>query len=99
MKTLDIIAKEWFDKVNGNSYFAARVTIDYGTDRQEEIVIPFQYGYGSAYQDMAKEALVKRDDLPLKDGPLSLVCRDLGIILRKYKIENCKKREVKKWGE
>ena len=29
MKTLDINAREWFDKVNGNSYFSAQIVVDY----------------------------------------------------------------------
>ena len=37
------IAKEWFDKVNGNSYWSARVE-----DIEKDItyVFPWQYGYG-----------------------------------------------------
>ena len=37
------IAKEWFDKVNGNSYWSARVE-----DIENDItyVFPWQYGYG-----------------------------------------------------
>jgi hypothetical protein len=36
-------AKEWFDKVNGNSYWSARVE-----DIEKDItyIFPFQYGYG-----------------------------------------------------
>lgn len=26
VKTIDVVAKEWRDKVNGNSYFSAQVT-------------------------------------------------------------------------
>jgi len=43
-KTIYIcIAKEWFDKVNGNSYWSARVE-----DIENDItyVFPWQYGYG-----------------------------------------------------
>jgi hypothetical protein len=39
------IAKEWFDKVNGNSYWSARVE-----DIENDItyVFPWQYGYGDS---------------------------------------------------
>ena len=46
-KTIDIQAKEWFDKVNGNSYFAGTITLNYGTETEETFLLPFQYGYGN----------------------------------------------------
>jgi hypothetical protein len=49
MKTIDINAKEWFDKVNGNSYFSAVITIDFGMPTQKEYRLPFQYGSGTAW--------------------------------------------------
>lgn len=64
IKTIDIKAKTWFDKVNGNSYFAALVTINFGLGgtilrehtfspseyyEEKEIKVPFQYGYGEQY--------------------------------------------------
>ena len=30
VKTIDVQVKEWFDKVNGNSYFAGIITINFG---------------------------------------------------------------------
>jgi len=35
MKTIDINAKEWFDKINGNSYFAGTITLDFGMKTEE----------------------------------------------------------------
>ena len=49
LKTIDIEAKEWSDKINGNSYFSSDVTLNYGMDSQEVIKLPFQYGYGDQY--------------------------------------------------
>ena len=49
LKTIDIEAKEWRDKVNGNSYFSSDITLNYGMDNQEIIRLPFQYGYGDQY--------------------------------------------------
>ena len=100
MKTIDINAKEWFDKVNGNSYFSARVTLDFGTDTQETFTLPFQYGYGDHYIDMANKALHEKgfiDDPEHENGsrtPLWRYCSENNIILRTYKKENCLKREV-----
>ena len=98
MKTIDIIAKEWFDKVNGNSYFSAIIVIDYGTEKAKEYKLPFQYGYGSHYIDMAGE-YIRKNILHLpeeKNGYFILwqYCRDNKKILRTTKHENCKKREL-----
>jgi len=46
MITID--TKEWFDKVNGNTYFSAEVHL--GMDLI--LVLPFQYGYNGARQEV-----------------------------------------------
>lgn len=89
MKTLDINAKTWFDKVNGNSYFSGRVVVDYGMETQKEFVMPFQYGYGSQYESEAF-ALLKREGV-LAEGD-SRYCRENGIILRSNNEKNCLRR-------
>lgn len=95
MKTLDVNAKEWFDKVNGNSYFSAVVTIDYGMDSEKSFTLPFQYGYGEHYLEMAKETLIKEGIVKFDENvPLWSYCRDNGIILRKTKQENCRKKDL-----
>ena len=53
IKTIDVQAKEWFDKVNGNSYFSANISINFGMPSQKNLFIPFQYGYGSQYEHEA----------------------------------------------
>jgi hypothetical protein len=60
MQSIFIEAREWFDKVNGNSYFSGRVELD------GELVayLPFQYGYESAYRDAAFRALQDRELIP-----------------------------------
>lgn len=70
ISTVDIQAKEWFDKVNGNSYFSAQVTINFGMDSERTIYVPFQYGYGSAYQTKSIEQLQKDSILP-NEGTIS----------------------------
>jgi hypothetical protein len=100
MKTIDINAKEWFDKVNGNSYFSAVITLDYGTPEAKEYKLPFQYGYGEHYIDMANQFLMSENIIPFKrhengsHEPLWQYCKDNNIILRTSKQENCKKREL-----
>jgi len=53
LKTIDINAKEWFDSVNGNSYFSSKVTLNYGLHNEKLIKLPFQYGYDDAYIDQS----------------------------------------------
>ena len=57
VKTVDINAFQWFDKVNGNSYFAGTVCINYGMPTEKNIKMPFQYGYGDHYKDIAVKDL------------------------------------------
>lgn len=95
IKTIDVQAKEWFDKVNGNSYFGALVTINYGMKTQKQFSLPFQYGYGDHYKEMAKDELVKRKLIKAESNQeLWRYCQDNNIILRASKHENCRKRDV-----
>jgi len=96
MKTLDINAKTWFDKVNGNSYFSAVITIDYGTPEQKEIKLPFQYGYGSQYESEAKAVLTEHNYISPSYGQnLYTYCLENNIILRSNNIKNCRKKDLK----
>jgi hypothetical protein len=96
IKTIDIQAREWFDKINGNSYFAGDITINYGMKGEKNFTMPFQYGYGNHYQDMAME-LLNKNKLIDTHSTLSLwrYCQENKIILRADKQENCLKRELK----
>ena len=40
--SVHLSVRRWRDRINGNSYFSARLIVDGVTHR-----IPFQYGYGS----------------------------------------------------
>jgi len=100
IKTIDVNAKEWFDKVNGNSYFSGTITLNFGTKTAKDYTMPFQYGYGNHYIDMAGQQLNKEGVVKLArhdNGsytPLWQYCKDNEIILRTSKQENCKKRQL-----
>ncbi|MEJ6794579.1 MAG: hypothetical protein QNK68_06180 [Flavobacteriales bacterium] len=94
-KTIDIQAKEWFDKVNGNSYFAGTITINYGTIKEETFLMPFQYGYGSQYEQEAKAILCQYNKIPADYLGLSSICRDNKIQLNTQIETDCLKRELK----
>lgn len=102
IQTIDIEAYSWFDKVNGNSYFAANVTLNYGLKTEKTIKLPFQYGYGDCYKHEAFKALcdnnllhgVKIYDNGSNEG-LHNFCQRNKITVRSSKQENCKKADLK----
>jgi len=99
VKTIDVNAKEWFDKVNGNSYFSADVTINFGMPDAESFKLPFQYGYGEQYVQEARDELARQGYLSDDESAgyrkaLWSMCKDLGIILRYSKQTGCKKRDL-----
>ena len=97
IKTIDIKAFEWFDKVNGNSYFAGTITVNYAMETEKTFTMPYQYGYGTHFQCVAFKLLRKNGIIKDTDNRTSLwqYCENNGIILRTQKIENCKKSQLK----
>lgn len=96
IKTIDVQAKEWRDKINGNSYFAGTVTVNYQLPGEKVFTMPFQYGGGESYLHEAGSVL--RDAgyaMPYPIGSITRFCRESGIILRHNIQKNCLKKEVK----
>jgi hypothetical protein len=95
IKTIDVYVMEWFDKVNGNSYFAGTITLDYGMKTQKDFDIPFQYGYGEHYQTVAMDILNNGKAIDTH-STMSLwrYCQENNIILRTDKKTGCKKRDL-----
>lgn len=96
IKTIDVTAFEWFDKVNGNSYFAGTVIINYGMKTEKTFEMPFQYGYGDQYQHEAFVLLQEQGIIPKLEDRISAwrYYQDNNIIVRNTKHENCLKREL-----
>lgn len=92
-KTLDLNARTWFDKINGNSYFSAKLVLDYGKETQREYFLPFQYGYGEQYQYEALNELKRAGEVPDNLGALWQL-REAGVIIRTSKKDTLK-RELK----
>lgn len=99
IKTIDVTAYEWFDKVNGNSYFAGTITINFGMKGQQTINMPYQYGYGDHYRDMAFKALQENNIIPMQPDltPHWRYYEDNNIIARHTKHTNCKKADLKRF--
>jgi hypothetical protein len=91
VNTIDINAKQWFDKVNGNSYFAGSITLNFGQPDAITLNMPFQYGYGDSYQYAAIKALNEAGHITETH---TAELRDHGIILRSNIQRGCKKREL-----
>lgn len=91
INTIDINAKEWFDRINGNSYFAGSIVLNFGQDSQVQFTMPLEYGYGDFYIQKAMQTL---NDAGLIEAKYTSELRDLGIILRTNMQRNCKKREL-----
>jgi hypothetical protein len=105
IKTVDVIALEWFDKVNGNSYFAGQVTVNYGMPDVRQYSMPFQYGYGDSYRHEAFKVLEEAGEFSDREKyengasePIHIFCTRKGIVTRYTKHENCKQRELKKFN-
>ena len=83
-------AKEWRDKVNGNSYFS--VQIESTKDRDFLIKLPFQYGYGDQSFYIARELLKEKKLIPSDyNFPSELPIKNI-------KIDKCLKKEVEEFG-
>jgi hypothetical protein len=95
VKTIDLQAKEWFDSVNGNSYFAALVTVNFGMKTEKRFTIPFTYGYEEHYKEVAKNKLKKEGVINPDDfTALWRYCDNNNIKLNYSKQEGCRRREL-----
>jgi len=101
---LEISIKEWFDKINGNSYFSSRVYYD----DELILVLPFQYGYGEhgigqSFKKIMGDNLIRGAKSWQKRQNSNFIrypnfCDDKKIKLITHKTENCLKRDVMSWG-
>jgi len=96
--SVDVRALEWFDKVNGNSYFAGKILINAGLESEAELNMPFQYGYGDQYKQEVMQVLFDNNYLPSKMGStydFAQYCKKNGVATTYRKTENCKKSDLK----
>ena len=87
-----IHSKKWRDRINGNTYHAARIL---NTQNNLMIAAPMQYGYGDQFMETARKIMSKKGWLNPDNKKFSV--EDYNQI--HVVIENdCKKREVLSWG-
>jgi hypothetical protein len=96
MKTLDIYAKEWLDEENANSYFAGLITLDKGTDKEKVYLMPFQYGYGSTYEQEAIRLLTEFNKISANYGSsLFSYCSENSIKFSSNIVFKCRLKDLK----
>lgn len=91
IKTIDVCTKTWFDKVNGNTYFAQEITLNFGMNNSETLINPFKYGYGS--YDIEAFRCIEKNITDFKFVSYAKF-QESGIILRQS-VKECLKRELK----
>ena len=93
LKTIDFQILEWFDKTYGNTYFASRITLNFGLENQTEFIIPFTYGHGNHAEFKSYEKI--DEYFNLSKGTIGWrYCNDNNIIVRINK-RDALKRELK----
>lgn len=92
LKTIDIQTKEWFDKVNGNTYFASLITLNYGLNDEVVLKNGFQYGYGSQSETEAFKTV--KNFLNIENMSLNQYCQENNIVVRINK-KSALKRDLK----
>jgi len=96
MKSLVVIGRLWFDKVNGNTYHSVNVYVD----GKHAFYVPLTYGYGNHYLQTAGEELEKRGLIKLEKyksgGKQSLwqYCKDNNIVLSYEDVPVSRKKDL-----
>ena len=95
IRTIDIKTLVWFDKANGNSYFAQRITLNFGLENETEFINPYQYGYDS-YRFEAFILIAEKFNCKSENNFDSYKTIDkIGATVRENTYKNCKKSELK----
>lgn len=96
IKTIDIQAKKWFQRLYGNTYFTAEITVNFDMESEQSISLPFQYGFGNHFEDVARNELVERGLVTKTTDYDSLhsICHDMGIILRSSSHDVKRKKDL-----
>lgn len=63
VKSISVIGRRWFDRVNGNTYHSATTLVN----GEPGPSVPYQYGYGSQYEYNAAMELDKAGIIQLEN--------------------------------
>ncbi len=96
VKSITVIGKRWFEKVNGNTYHTAQIMVNGQTVGN----IPFSYGYDRMYLQNATVWLSANGYIDLGDypsgayKPLWQYCEDNKIHLEYWAIDVPRKKDL-----
>ena len=97
LKTIDIVALGYRDKINGVSYFSSNVILNHGLKNSIQLKIPFQNGYELQYLATSLNEVSKH----FKRSQWYQRYMNKDMIEKKYNIKishkitrGCKKREL-----
>jgi len=97
LKTIDIVALGYRDKINGVSYFSSNVILNHGLKNSIQLKIPFQNGYELQYLATSLNEVSKH----FKRSQWYKKYMNKDMIEKKYNIKinhritrGCKKREL-----
>lgn len=62
-----VFVRRWFDRVNGNSYWSARIVVPQAEGADRWFAIPLSYGHGSQIEFDVAEELAELDLIPAAD--------------------------------
>jgi hypothetical protein len=92
VKEINVNALEWFDKINGNSYFASNVNVVFDNNDIKYFKLPFQYGYDSASLYQSLTLLINENIINTYN---TSDLKEQGIKVNYSKKVNCKKSDLK----
>lgn len=101
IKSILVIGKRWFDKINGNTYCSSRVYIN----GEFSFSVPYEYGYERFYEQRAQEIMKERGMLPDIEIYPSGILEPFWQYCNRKKIKyetsvtDGLKRDCKAWGE
>jgi len=100
VKSITVIGRRWFDRVNGNTYHAAHTLVN----GEPGPNVAFQYGYGSQYEYNAAMELDRAGIIQLESygegkpkESLWRYCERNGIAYSKDVADMNRKKDVKNW--
>jgi hypothetical protein len=75
VRSVTIIGRKWFEKINGNTYFTAEILVN-GIHVHS---MPYEYGYGEQYEQASLGWLEKAELIPARkqyaNGGKEQVCQ------------------------
>lgn len=95
LKTVTVYVREWFDRVNGNSYFSGVVILNDRLENEEQIKMPLQYGYGNSSEYTAMDAIRERFPRVKWDSRPIWQLRDRKIPYSYFKQEKCTQKQCR----